>query len=180
MNTCNTMYVIYSTDRKELEELALIFKETMGNNSIGDLDVLLEKLGAESIDDNVYRSEIDYWKFEDDCLEFDVMTPYNRIDDIESLLLEKFPNMSVFFNSEEFGCGVFESNDWSNDIFPEKYYVSTENYDDYLCTDKELIMSVNDYYGKEVCNDVESALKYAEEHSNDEEGYFTIYVKEYV
>lgn len=61
-------------------------------------------------------------------LTFDTETAWCEADDTRRLIEEKFPGVHLFYISEEFGTGYWETNDIQGKYFSERYYFSAEDY----------------------------------------------------
>lgn len=66
---------------------------------------------------------------EDNVLRFDTETAWAEADDTRHMIEQKFPGVKLYYESEEFGNGIWESNDVNHVYFREEYYFSSEDYD---------------------------------------------------
>lgn len=78
------------------------------------------------------------------------------------LLQNAYPELDIVFKTEEFGCGIFETNDHEGRFFTEKYMLYEEDIDDtYFDSFKELVDYLNEHYPElSSCDDVESINDY--------------------
>lgn len=135
-NWCLTNYKIYG-DEKDLRSLHKKMKNLenrkesllpngFGKNWLGNLAKRLGK-SPKSLDCRGDWNELLLERDDkgDLCLSFNTETAWSRSEDIEHLILENYPNVSLFFFAEEGGCGIYETNDERGDVFPERYCLVT-------------------------------------------------------
>lgn len=56
-------------------------------------------------------------------LTFDTETAWYRCSEVEQLIQNRYPDLNIFFISEELGCGYFETNDEDGEFFPEQVII---------------------------------------------------------
>lgn len=105
------------------------------NNGFGSswLGNLVMALGVDPRKQNNFRCRGEYYNADlnqSGYLTFDTMTAWCEADDTRRLIEQKFPGVHLYYISEEFGCGYWETNDIQGKYFPERYYFSAEDYDD--------------------------------------------------
>ncbi len=60
-------------------------------------------------------------------LHFDTQTAWSRCDEVEDVIRDKYPDLEIIFLSEELGNDIFETNDATGEIFPERVIIDTED-----------------------------------------------------
>jgi hypothetical protein len=73
------------------------------------------------------------------------------LQDFEELLIQKFPDIKVYWVVEEPGCEVYCTNDKEGRYFPERYWVDTAQDDiydsEYFKTEEAMYKWLNEKYG---------------------------------
>lgn len=122
-----------------------LIKNDFGSSWLGNL---VMALGLDPIKQPNFRCRGAYYNVDlnDSCLTFDTETAWCEADDTRRLIEEKFPGVKLYYISEEFGCGYWETNDISGKHFSERYYFSSDDYADgdgnYYATLPELLDAV--------------------------------------
>ena len=184
-NICDTTYIIHADDTKALKEVHSILEELKEKNSRIQVYDFLQKLGYSQLALTDCRGEIYNFEYDetDDGLTIDVDSSWNRLEGIEDALYDflGWDSTSIIYASEELGCDIFETNDYSGSFFSLKYYYfSSDDESEYLDGEQELVDYVKDFYDKEVCSNEQEAFDYVESHSTDENGNPTIYKREII
>lgn len=138
-NCCSTSYVISGpkTDVRSLYDRMKRLqnrKESLLPNGFGKtwLGNLVRRLGADShpVDCRSewtnLRGEWFDLRMKGGDLHFNTRTAWSRCEDVEDVIKDKYPDLSVWFLSEELGCDIFETNDATGEIFPERVIIDTE------------------------------------------------------
>lgn len=64
---------------------------------------------------------------EDGTVSFSVESAWGELYDVRKFIEEYFPDVRLFFQCEESGMGIYQTNDDTGQYFPEKYYLWVEN-----------------------------------------------------
>jgi hypothetical protein len=134
-----------------------------------------EHLGfsEQELDNKKLGGEID----DDPTLENGVLRFYAEerwgLQDFEELLIEKFPDIKVYWVVEESGCEVYCTNDKEGKYFPERYWVDTAQDDiyesEYFVTEEAMYEWLNEKYGVKSGEEVEAwNANYEDSGTNDE------------
>ena len=82
------------------------------------------------------------------------------LQDFEELLIQKFPDIKVYWVVEEPGCEVYCTNDKEGKYFPERYWVDTAQDDiydsEYFSTEEAMYKWLNEKYGVKSEEEVEA------------------------
>lgn len=111
-----------------------------------------------------------YLNCEGPLLTFDTETAWSRCEQVEQLIQNRYPDLNIFFISEELGCGYFETNDESGEFFPEQVivddaYVGMEYY-----SEKEAIQRIAEKAGPEAnITTYDQAVLWCRKHNDEEE-----------
>ena len=129
-NWCTTSYVI-TGDKKTLRlfnrKLSQLRnrKGSLRPNGFGKLwcGNVAYLLGEKDPAHFSCRGEINEFTLSPDGLRLDVsvMSAWVELSELRKLVQEKYPDVSIFFISEEPGCCVYETNDHAGEVFPEKF-----------------------------------------------------------
>ena len=139
-NCCTTSYVI-SGPKKDVRSLydrmkrLQSRKESLLPNGFGKtwLGNLVRRLGADRhpVDCRSEWTDLNgEWfdlRMKGGDLRFNTRTAWSRCKEVEDVIEDKYPDLSVWFLSEELGCDIFETNDATGEIFPERVIIDTEN-----------------------------------------------------
>ena len=107
------------------------------------------------------------------------------LQDFEKLLIQKFPDITVYWVVEESGCEVYGTNDKEGKYFPERFYldacVDGIYFSEYFSTEKEMYRWLsNKTVGRiKSAQDIEDFNDY-EDSKADEENYILIHEFEVV
>lgn len=107
-----------------------LIKNDFGSSWLGNL---VMALGVDPRKQNNFRCRGEYYNADlnqSGHLTFDTMTAWCEADDTRRLIEQKFSGVRLFYISEEFGNGYWETNDIQGKYFPERYYFRAEDYDD--------------------------------------------------
>lgn len=108
-----------------------LIENGFGSSWFGNLVV---ELGVDPLTQPNFRCRGEYYNVDlnqSGYLTFDTMTAWCEADDTRYLIEEKFPGVYLYFISEEFGCGYWETNDVEGKYFSERYYFIAEDFNDY-------------------------------------------------
>lgn len=82
------------------------------------------------------------------------------LQDFEELLIQKFPDIKVYWVVEEPGCEIYCTNDREGKYFPERYWVDTAQDDiydsEYFKTEEAMYKWLNEKYGVKSKEEVEA------------------------
>lgn len=165
---------------KQLEELKEdVARKRKCVNTDPWVSDLYEALTGKDYDD--YCSDdgqLTYISCSDDRISIDIESNWMKVEAFEDMLRddEDLEDLSIFYLTEEFGCGIWETNDTIGDVFDNKYYVELDGDGDYFDNDDDLLEFVNDYFfGKYDFHDVKSFKDYIDSlDPESEECYFLI------
>lgn len=107
-----------------------LIENSFGSSWLGNL---VMASGVDPLKQQNFRCRGEYYSVDlnqSGYLTFDTMTAWCEADDTRHLIEQKFPGVHLYYISEEFGCGYWETNDLQGKYFPERYYFSAEDYDD--------------------------------------------------
>lgn len=134
-NICTTTYIV-TADREQIEQLHKALKETKKayekkkgyvNPTLKDL---LKKFKVKGSDAEwiISFSDIQEGKEKDvPYVEICVESRWSRDEDTPNQIWEALPGCSVWFMSEELGCGIFVTNDENGIYFPETVILDNED-----------------------------------------------------
>lgn len=128
-NWCYTQYQV-TVDKKQLQKLHAIMTELENMKSPGLyengfsstwLGNLVIKLDGDW--KKIYcRGSWDNLLYENDTVTFNVETAWSEPNEVRHFIEEKFPDIRLYYQSEESGMGIYITNDDIGQYFPEKYY----------------------------------------------------------
>lgn len=179
-NWAYTCYVAVG-ERKQLEKLHATMAELenmeqpLHENGFGKrwLGNLVIKLGGDC--QKVYcRGSWDDLNIDSANLTFSVESAWSEAYEVRHFIEEKFPDIKLYFQCEESGCGVYQTNDETGQYFPEKYYLWVEDDETKYFDDIEsLIKDVEAITGTENLENIEQCREALEEYSlnNSDLGY---------
>lgn len=147
-----------------------------GSSWLGNL---VMELGVDPLTQSNFRCRGEYYNVDlnqSGYLTFDTMTAWCEADDTRRLIEEKFPGVHLYFISEEFGCGYWETNDTEDKYFSERYFFLAEDYDDdhdgnYYDTLPELIEAVEKATGASGLQTFKDCDKALQEHEDGNYAY---------
>ena len=179
-NWCSTVYKIQGQPEevyglyermKRLQEM----KEPLKPNGFGTawLGNLVEDLGVD-FNKVQCRGSWDGLCIEEDVLSFYTETAWYRCTEVEDLIREKYPSLSIAFRCEEPGMCIYEKND--STFFPEEYIIDYEDDDSYYLSESDALNQLSDYFGIDF-KDMEEAMILVKESHDKEEG--SIWVNKY-
>lgn len=184
-NIATTTYRIFGNE-KDLESLNDILinaekeseriSEKTGEPYKFWVGTLIEYIGVDIEEEfSDIHGEIPYFRYdkEEKRLTIEAYSLWSKLDCIEEAIHKKFPGLKVYYLIEEFLWGIFETNDVDGKVFNEKYHISCKDDEESLDSDEELVDYLNDYHGKEVCKDLDSAFDFINESNRnfDENGF---------
>lgn len=186
-NWCFTYYTAEGP-KEQLQKLSDLMKQLgsmphpgLIENDFGAafLGNLVMSLGVDPREQLDFRCRGEYYSVVMDpsgYLTFDTMTAWCEADDTRHLIEEKFPGVRLYFISEEFGCGYWETNDIEGKYFSERYYFRAENFDDendgnYYDTLPELIEAVEKATGESGLQTFEDCDEALQEHEDGDYAY---------
>lgn len=188
-NWCFTYYVAEGP-KEQLQKLsdtmiclAAMPSPGLVENDFGSswLGNLVAALGVDPLTQPNFRCRGQYFNVEldqDKRLTFDTSTAWCEADDVRHLIERKFPGVHLYFISEEFGCGYWETNDVEGKYFSERYYFQADDYfnaeGNYYDTLPELIEAIKDatgLSGMQTFEDCDKALQ----NYRDGDYYYSLY-----
>ena len=171
--------------QKDLEEILKAICLAMTDKKHWTEYKACEHLGfsEQELDDKRLGGEID----DDPTLENGVLRFYTEerwgLQDFEELLIQKFPDIKVYWVVEEPGCEIYCTNDEEGRYFPERYYVDTAQDDiynsEYFQTEEEVYKWLDKLTNGRVKSkeDVEKFNADYEDSGTDDENF--IYIHEF-
>ena len=167
MNEVQSLY-----DRmKRLQEM----KEPLKPNGFGTtwLGNLVEDIGIDYGKVSC-RGSWDNLMLDDDVLTFTTESAWDRCHEVDDLIMEKYPSLSIAFRVEESGMAIYQKNDCH--FFPEEYLIDIEDDDVYYCTEEQALQKLSDFFGIDF-KDVEEAMILVNEHNEKDEEH--VWVNEF-
>lgn len=97
---------------------------------------------------------------------FSVESAWGELNEVREFIEGKFPGVKLYFQCEESGNGVYETNDDTGEYFPERYYLWVEGSDSlYHETLEGLINDVENITGSKNLKTLDSLRKALESYS---------------
>lgn len=96
------------------------FGSTWLGNLVIKLDGDWEKVYCRGYWDNLILHD-------DGTVSFSVESAWGELNEVREFIEEKFPGVKLYFQCEESGNGVYETNDDTEEYFPERYYLWVED-----------------------------------------------------
>lgn len=173
----NWAYTMYHAtgDKEQMKKLHSIMSELEGmkapglhKNGFGSswLGNLVIKLGGDW--EKVYcRGSWDNLLLhEDGTVSFSVESAWGELYDVRKVIEEQFPGVRLYFQCEEPGMGIYQTNDDTGHYFPEKYYLWVENGEtEYYNTLEALVKEVENITGSKNLKTFDSCKKALETYS---------------
>ncbi len=173
-NWCSTSVKIVG-EKESIDKIHAILDEMQNGEDPKTSDFgqmwlgeLVKKLGGDI--ERVYcRGWIDWYDSNDEELSLSYESAWAPMFDVHNLIREKFPDVAVYYQAEEPGMIIYQTN--SFDYFPDRYYLYVEDEDaEYFESLDDLISAIEDITGKKdmkTLADCKAAMRfYAEEHDN--------------
>ncbi len=187
-NWCSTAYAIEG-DAKEVKQLYELMKglqerkEPSVENGFGTswLGCLVDALGGDY--NTVYcRGYWDCLDMKDGVLCFTTETAWAPCNEILDLVREKFPSLRYYFQAEEPGMAIYETNDSEGLYFPDRYYVDActpdEGYDsEYFSTLPEVYEWIEELAGQPIKSQEDVDRLVEQWQTENEDAY--CYINEY-
>lgn len=162
-------------DKEQLKKLHSVMDELEGlkdpglhENGFGKtwLGNLVIKLGGDW--EKIYCRG--YWDnlvlHDDGSISFSVESAWGELNEVREFIEEKFPGVKLYFQCEESGNGVYETNDDTGEYFPERYYLWVENEDtEYYTSLEALATDVEKITGSQNLKTLDSCKKALESYS---------------
>jgi hypothetical protein len=178
-NWADTSYVIVDKGARELynimrdleQRLEPLHPNGWGNTWLGNLVIALggdwERVHC--------RGEWDEmeWNEEAEELRFRTESAWSHPHEVMELVKEKFPDISIFFISEEPGMEIYVTNDSKGLYYPYRYFLAPYDGEWHYYEDEEeekFLADISNCIGKEVkaLADVRDAvIEYTEEHEDE-------------
>lgn len=103
---------------------------------------------------------------EDGTVSFSVESAWGELYDVRKFIEEYFPDVRLFFQCEESGMGIYQTNDDAGQYFPEKYYLWVENgLTEYYTNLEALTKEVENITGSKNLKTLDSCKKALETYS---------------
>ena len=172
-NWCSTRYVCCG-DPEEIQGLydrmtrLAQMKEPLKPNGFGTtwLGNLVEDLGVD-FNKVQCRGSWDGLELDGGVLRFWTETAWYRCTELEDLIKEKYPSLSIAFRVEESGMAIYEKNDET--FFPEEYIVDIEDDETTYCDEADALRILSDFFGIDF-KDMDEAMILVEENNEKDDG----------
>lgn len=142
-------------------------KEPLHPNGFGAswLGNLVIKLGRDW--NKVYcRGSWDDLTFNGEEITFHVESAWGELNEVRELIEEHFPDIKLYFQSEEPGMGLYTTNDDTGQYFPDQFYLWVEDEDtEYYQDLKSLAEAVESITGSKHLTTLDSCKKALESFS---------------
>lgn len=173
-NWCNTCWKA-TGEHEQVEKLYTIMRELekmpdpgLVENGFGStwLGNLVIKLGGDW--NKIYcRGEWNYLEYRDGILIIDIESAWSEPNEVRDFIEEKLPGIKIYFQSEEPGCVIYETNDPTGEYFPDRFYLWDEISLDteYYQSLEGLLRAVEKMTGSKHLNTFSAAEKAMESHS---------------
>lgn len=140
-----------------------LFENGFGSTWLGNLVI---KLGGDW--NKIYcRGEWNYMEYRDGILIIDIESAWSEPNEVRDFIEEKLPGIKIYFQSEEPGCVIYETNDPTGEYFPDRFYLWDEISLDtgYYQSLEGLLRAVEKITGSKHLNTFSAAEKAMESHS---------------
>lgn len=172
-NWAYTQYIA-TGDKEQLQKLLAVMDELecmkapgLHENGFGPtwLGNLVIKIGGDW--EKVYcRGSWDNLQRTDDCIMFSVESAWGELNEVRHLIEEQFPGIKLYYQTEEPGMCIYQTNDDTGAYFPERYYLWVEDGDtEYYQDLSGIIRVVQDITGSKNLKTLDSCIKALESYS---------------
>lgn len=155
---------LYSVmDELECMKAPGLYENGFGSTWLGNLVI---KLGGDW--NKVYcRGSWDNLQLHDDgTVSFSVESAWDELNEVREFIEVKFPDIHIYYQTEEPGMGIYKTNDNTGQYFPEKYYLWVEdNETEYHNNLESLIRDVENITGSKNLRTLDSCRKALESYS---------------
>lgn len=160
-NWCSSAYAIEG-DAKEIKSLYELMKgleereKPSIENGFGTtwLGCLVDALGKDW--NTVHcRGSWSCLEMDGEVLKFFTETAWSPCNETFDLVMEKFPSLRYYFQAEEPGMGIYETNDEDGTYFPDRYFLDActpdeEYLSEYFETEEEALEWLEEEVGKPI------------------------------
>ena len=178
-NWCYTQYVV-DGERKQIKQLHDIMKELesmdqpLHENGFGTtwLGNLVIKLGG---DWEKIRCRGDWSNLEisESGLYFTTDSAWCEMSEVRHFIEEKFPGLKIYYQTEEPGMEIYQTNDATGQYFPEEFYLDVEDFGpSYIDDLNQLCKQVEDITGSKHLATFDSCLKALETYSRRHHNFY--------
>ena len=175
-NWAYTQYVVIG-DEEQLKQLHTIMTELeemespgLHENGFGStwLGNLVIKLGGNWKQVYCRGSWDNLLLHEDGTVSFSVESAWGELYDVRKFIEDYFPRVTLYFQCEESGMCIYQTNDDTGDYFPEKYYLWVEDGDtEYYNNLEALAKEVENITGSKNLKTLDSCKKALETYSRN-------------
>lgn len=156
-NWCFTQYAI-TGNTEQLNELYTIMEKLQNmekplvENGFGTkwLGCLVERLGASSDSINCRGAWSDLKKDDKSNVHFVTETAWHRMDEVETVIQEKWNEIKIFYCEEESGCEIYNTNDKDGLFFPERFIIDDESNEMDYYTLENALLELTEIFGQPV------------------------------
>lgn len=170
-NWCYTNYVIEGP-KENLDEINHALENPACGEDNTNSDWVGYFLKALNIDTEKYsrmRGFIHYYYYENDIIHIESEDAWYKTD-MDEALIDKYPELKIYYSLEEPGMGIYETNDAEGNYFPDRFYVDTcinGNYEaDYFETEEEAFKWIEELSG---CKNYPDVEKFNNEKENSDD-----------
>lgn len=108
---------------------------------------------------------------QDSTVSFSVESAWDEPNEVRKFIEERFPEIRIYYQTEESGMGIYKTNDVTGEYFPEEFYLWVENEEtEYYNSLDQLIEAVQKITGSKNLHTLDSCRKalesYSRKHSN--------------
>lgn len=161
-------------DAKQLTELHSIMKELqelpspgLHNNGFGEtwFGNLVIKLGGDW--KKIYcRGWWDNLQYQDGELSFFCESAWDELNEVRHFIEEKFPDIKLYYQTEESGMGIYSTNDESGEFFSDRYILWIEDQDsEYYDSLEEVLEVIEDLTGSKHLHTLDAGRKALESYA---------------
>ena len=181
-NWCNTIYKCVG-DPKEVRKLTSQLKymekrkTSILSNDFGKmwLGNIVHKLGG-NWEELRCRGEITDYSLDGNVLTIYQQTAWCEQEGVRKIIEKVYPSIKVYYQEQESGCELFNTNDALGEYFPERYFLDSYEDWEYFETLDDAAKFVSKIIGHRVEPSVDALEKaldnYVEEHEEDNENIF--------
>ena len=166
---------IATGDKKQLKKLYSIMSELeemngpgLHENGFGStwLGNLIIKLGGNWKQVYCRGSWDNLLLHEDGTVSFSVESAWGELYDVRKFIEEHFPGVRLYFQCEESGMSIYQTNDGTGQYFPEKFYLWVEDgTTEYYTTLEALVKEIENITGSKNLKTLDSCQKALETYS---------------
>ena len=197
-NWCDTEYIIIGNSESIhnlfsiLEKLPTIEDPSYNEGDFGRMwcGNLVNILGGDWKEVYCRGWISDYKLVSQTNLQFDVISAWDELNDWRKFILTKYPDVTIYYYSEEPGTCIYKTNDVSGNYFPQRYIIRTNVPEEvtFCCRNNEELFSFMKRFSDTEITTVEQAelilkkevlLRNLNHKYKDKEGNLIVYARLY-